>query len=130
MELDKNTRKGEASSSKTAPASLEYSTDKCREPSLSLRNPPVGRELKRSNTIAFIPSQAEKGTQDETLQHAEDNHEPELAEPGVDWEMIDKSPIAKKKSTKPKTRELIKAAGEHTVSEHDLEDKMVSVTLL
>jgi hypothetical protein len=99
-----------------------------------IRGKTAPRQLMRSNAVGNlnIPSQAGKGRQD-TSEHEDDYNpeEPELEpESGVDWEMIDETPKAKKKPTtgKPKTRELIKAASERQAQEHDSDDNMAAVS--
>jgi hypothetical protein len=133
--LDKNTRNHKASSSRLEPAALD-SADELTEPYIGKDSPvgrPVGRHLKRSNAIGLItiPSQAEKRSQNKH----KDGYEPEVAEPasepGADWEIVDDEiPKVKKKPTKPKVRELIKAANEHKASESDSEDNMEVSTML
>jgi hypothetical protein len=117
--VDKNPR---------ASLSLEYGSDQQTEPDISAEAPPVGRQLKRSNAISDIPraSQAEND-----YEPVETDSEPD---PGpADWEMIDDTPKAKKKPTKPKTRDLIKAAGDHKEQEHqehDSDDNMAVSTFV
>lgn len=134
--LDKNTRSNpQASDSSQSEPALEYVTD--TEPDISAKTPPrVGRGLRRSNAIALIdvPSQAGKGKGTRNKALESEDYEPKIAEPepdsGLDWEMIDETPKAKK-LTKPKTRELIKAASEHDKAlEHNLEDDMAVSTPL
>jgi hypothetical protein len=136
-------RNPKASSSQKKPAPLEYNTDGDTERNNDAEIPPtIGRRLRRTNAIGLI-NKAEKRTQPENEASDEDfyvdanpgvdnervAYEPMAAEPGADWEMVDESPKAKKKYTKPKTRELIKVASEHNAQvEHDSEDKMVSTS--
>lgn len=138
MVLDSHNPKASSSQKKTA--HLEYNTDGDTERNIDVDIPPtIGRRLRRSNAIGFI-NKAEKGTQNE-VSDCEDIYEPvdadtgvdyePVADPGVDWEMDDNPPKAKKnlKSTKPKTRELIKvASGYNVLVEHDSEDKMAVST--
>lgn len=112
MVLDKITHNRKANSSWLERADLD-NADELTEPDNSKESPvgrPVGRRLKRSNAIGLItiPNQAED----------EEVAEP-VPESGADWEMADdETPKAKKKPTKPKTRELIKAASERKALEN------------
>lgn len=111
------------------PEALEYLSDPQTEPIIETRPVADGRQLKRSNAIALIniPSQVEKGTRNKAKVAEPEPDSGELS--AVDWEMIDETPNAKKKPTKPKTRDLIKAASERkALVEHDLEDNMMEVS--